>query len=243
MSLFGLGRPSGPTWSQKCCILASNPVLDKRDLNPKNYFMSNESKRRKTPQSAHRWKHCRRGRSRLAGYPAILALLMSICQYHNKRNCAGGDAAGLQSELERLASLAGASNHNKVRAGKKIEIVKCFAASTHLQSMWWWNLIYHRHLITARPSHYVFHDKADEGDIASSLAATIAQMTANTAGLGKPRRHNQPILQHHHPHQLHHQHYLLTPSTPGTSSPFMIVSFAVQAKSLPKRSCRQCLPT
>jgi len=51
----------------------------------------------------------------------------------------GGDAAGLQSELERLASLAGASNHNK----------------------------------------------ADEGDIASSLAATIAQMTANTAGLGK----------------------------------------------------------
>merc|ERR1719458_1267736 len=51
----------------------------------------------------------------------------------------GGDAVGLQAELERLASLAGASNH----------------------------------------------DKADEGDIASSLAATIAQMTANTAGLGK----------------------------------------------------------
>merc|ERR1712130_534761 len=51
----------------------------------------------------------------------------------------GGDVAGLQEELERLASLAGASHNNK----------------------------------------------ADEGDIASSLAATIAQMTANTAGLGK----------------------------------------------------------
>jgi len=51
----------------------------------------------------------------------------------------GGDAAGLQAELERLASLAGASADNKV----------------------------------------------GEGDIASSLAATIAQMTANTAGLGK----------------------------------------------------------
>jgi len=51
----------------------------------------------------------------------------------------GGDVAGLQAELERLASLAGASTDKK----------------------------------------------ADEGDVASSLAATIAQMTANTAGLGK----------------------------------------------------------
>merc|ERR1711971_1321182 len=51
----------------------------------------------------------------------------------------GGDVAGLQAELERLASLAGTSTDKK----------------------------------------------ADEGDIASSLAATIAQMTANTAGLGK----------------------------------------------------------
>jgi len=52
----------------------------------------------------------------------------------------GGDVVGLQAELERLASLAGASPTD---------------------------------------------NKADEGDIASSLAATIAQMTANTAGLGK----------------------------------------------------------
>merc|ERR1712032_882619 len=51
----------------------------------------------------------------------------------------GGDVTGLQAELERLASLAGASPDNK----------------------------------------------ADDGDIASSLAATIAQMTANTAELGK----------------------------------------------------------
>jgi len=51
----------------------------------------------------------------------------------------GGDVTGLQAELERLASLAGASPDNK----------------------------------------------ADDGDIASSLAATIAQMTANTAQLGK----------------------------------------------------------
>merc|ERR1712032_691516 len=51
----------------------------------------------------------------------------------------GGDVAGLQAELERLASLAGASTDKK----------------------------------------------ADEGNIASSLAATIAQMTANTAELGK----------------------------------------------------------
>merc|ERR1712223_748967 len=49
----------------------------------------------------------------------------------------GGDVAGLQAELERLASLASPDN------------------------------------------------KAKDGDIASSLAATIAQMSANTADLGK----------------------------------------------------------
>ena len=36
-------------------------------------------------------------------------------------NCAGGDVGGLQAELERLASLAGANPDNKVQAGNKID--------------------------------------------------------------------------------------------------------------------------
>ena len=48
-------------------------------------------------------------------------------------NIAGGDAAGLQAELERLASLAGASNHDKVPAGKTIEEEKKQKLSNVLQ--------------------------------------------------------------------------------------------------------------
>ena len=92
MSLFGLGRPKWPYLEPKMLYLGLKSSFRQKGFEPKKLFHVN---------------------------------IITKEERHHKvltdENIAGGDAAGLQAELERLASLAGASNHDKVRAGKKIE--------------------------------------------------------------------------------------------------------------------------